>query len=162
MKKSEGIAWLCVSIACFFLMSASILFMPINFVAVGMKYVDHLIGISFWVFLSAGIATQIVLNLKRLAWLKKNKIRANHSVLGVGLITFMKNAPACVADGAVVVSLFCLVISSIATEASGYICCVFAALLSFSFCMHCILNGKIYHFLKNRDRILKNSKKHIG
>lgn len=157
MGKKREIILLYISIGCFFLMSVTFLLMPIDFTAKGMQIINLMIGIMFWVFLIAGVTTQILLGQIRKKWFIRNHIRRFQFRSKVGLISFVQNLPACVADGIFVISLIGLIISVIATNGIGYACYIFMALLIFSFCMHCILNGKIYYFLTNQEKILKTS-----
>lgn len=162
MGKKKEIILLYISIGCFFLMSVSFLLMPIDFATKGLQIFNLLIGIMFWVFLLLGIITQFILGHMRKNWFIRNRIRKFQFRSKVGLISFVQNLPACIADGIFVISLIGLIISVIATNGIGYACYIFMALLVFSFCMHCILNGKVYYFLTNQDKILKSSQpKHL-
>lgn len=159
MSKKKEIILLYVSIGCFFLMSVSFLLMPIDFATRGSQIFNLLIGIMFWTFLVAGLVIQFILNKIRKNWFIRNRIRSSQFRSKVGLISFVRNLPACIADGILAVSLIGLIISVIATNGIGYVCYIFMALLVFSFCMHCILNGKIYYFITNQDNILNASQK---
>ncbi len=162
MGKKNGLILLFVSIGSFFLMSASFLLMPIDLEAKGLQNYSSAIGIMFWVFLLLGIVTQFILGRMRKNWFIRNRIRRFQFRSKVGLISFAQNLPACIADGIFVISLIGLIISVVATNGIGYACYIFMALLVFSFCMHCILNGKVYYFLTNQDKILKSSQpKHL-
>lgn len=155
MGKNKEVALLYTSIGSYFLMSVSFLLMPIDFAAKGLQIINLLIGIIFWVFLALGIITQCVLGHLRKKWFLKNRIRRFKFSNKIGLISFAKNMQACIADGIFVISLIGLVISVVATSGIGYACYIFMALLVFSFCMHCILNGKIYYYIMNQDKIKK-------
>lgn len=157
MGTKKAFVLLYISIGSFFLMSCSFLLMPIDFAAKGLQIVNLLIGIMFWLFLVLGITIQLILSKIRKNWFTKNHIRRFQCKSRIGLISFVQNIPACIADGVCVISLIGLIISVIITSATGYACYIFMSLLVFSFCMHCILNGKIYYFLTNQDKILKAS-----
>lgn len=162
MGKKRDVVVLYLSIGSFLLMSVSFLLMPIDFAAIGLPIVDVLIGIMFWVFLLLGIVTQIVLGQMRKKRVAANQTRRTQLSGKIGLLSFMQNLPACIADGAFVFSVIGLIVSAVLTSASGYACYVFTALTVYSFCMHCILNGKTYRFLANRDKVLKVSQpKHL-
>lgn len=157
MGNKKGFMMLYISIGSFFLMSVSFLLMPIDFAAKGLQFFNLLIGIMFWAFLILGIVTQVILGQIRKNWFIRNRIRRFQFRSKVGLVSFAQNLPACIADGIFLVSLIGLIISVIVTNGIGYACYIFMALLVFSFCMHCILNGKIYYFLTNQEKILKTS-----
>lgn len=157
MGNKKGFMMLYISIGSFFLMSVSFLLMPIDFAAKGLQIFNLLIGIMFWAFLILGIVTQAMLNKQRKSWLVRNRIRRFQFRGKIGLISFLQNLPACIADGILVLSIIGLIISIIATNGIGYTCYIFMAMTVFSFCMHCILNGKVYYFLTNQEKILKTS-----
>ncbi len=157
MGKKQDVVLLLISIGSFFLMSCSFLLMPIDLATKELQEFNLLIGIMFWVFLLLGIITQIMLGHIRKKWFIRNHIRRLQFRKKVGIISFVQNLPACIADGFFLISLIGLVISVIITNGTGYACYIFMALLVFSFCMHCILNGNIYYFLTNRDVILKTA-----
>ena len=157
MGKKKNYMTLYTSIGSFFLMSVSFLLMPIDFAAKGQQIFNLLIGIMFWVFLILGIITQTMLNRARKSWFIRNHIRRFQFRGKIGLISFLQNLPACIADGMLVLSVIGLIISIIVTNGIGYVCYIFMSLTVFSFCMHCILNGKIYFFLINQDKILNAS-----
>ncbi len=162
MNKNKEYTFLYVSIGSFFLMSVSFLLMPIDFAIKGLQIINSLVGIMFWVFLALGIITQYILGHSRKKWFLKNRIRRFQFENKIGLISFFQNPFAIAADIVMLSSLIGLVISVIATNGIGYACYIFMSLLVFSFCMHCILNGKIYFFLTNQEKILKASKpKHL-
>ena len=77
----------------------------------------------------------------------------------LGLISFFQNKKAKVFDVLAGVTLAGVAISIILTDARGYVCYVFIALFTFSFCAHCIYNGKNYYFIKNKESIKKTLRK---
>lgn len=154
MVNKKDFIWLYVSIASFLLLSISFLLMPIDSTADHIKFISILPGIMFWGFLALGVATQIILTHMRKKWISKNK-RDITQGNRVGIISFMKNIPATIADVAFVLSVVGLVIALIATDSTGYVCYIFMAMSVFSFSMHCIFNGKNYFFIKNKDKICK-------
>ena len=156
MRNKKEFIVLYISIACFFLMSLSFLFMPIDTSTQNYKLVNALTGIFYWVFLILGCVTQVILSKMRKKWLIENRIKKYElRRQKIGMLSFMKNKYGLVADILLLVSIIGLIVASIVTEGIGYICYIFMATLVFSFCMHCILNGKIYYYLTNREKILK-------
>ena len=157
MGKKKNLMLLYISIGSFFLMSVSFLLMPIDFATKGMEVLNFMIGIMFWVFLLLGIITQVILGRVRKSWFIRNRIRRFQSTGKIGLISFVQNLPACISDGVLVLSIIGLIISVVITNGIGYACYIFLSMTVFSFCMHCILNGKVYYFLTNQDKLLKTS-----
>lgn len=139
--------WLYVSIICYLLMSLSFLLMPADFF-LDEKKADlcvRIAGISFWIFLLLGIATQVILFVR----LRKNQPQSSRKQR-IGLLSFFQNIGGIIADSVTVLSFVGVVISMLVTDSRGYICYVFLSLFVFSFCMHCVLNGKtFYHITKN-------------
>lgn len=150
-KNRIDVLLLWISIISFLMMSATFLLMPLDSMIpfFGKGFVTVAIGICFWTFFLIGIAVQIILTYRRKAWHKAHRINVRRSSARVGIIAFFTNIPASAADIIMVISLIGFTVSLFITNASGYVCYVFLSVLSFSFCMHCILNGKIYHHITN-------------
>ena len=149
-RKKVDIIWLIISVACFLLVSISILLMPIvsttNPETLGiMRYVP---GLMFWIFLAGGIITQIVLAVRRRKWFT---LSGKDPKTGerIGLISFFACPLAGFFDVIAAVSLVCFAVSIFIS--GGYLALVFMAVLVFSFSMHCILNGKIYYHILSRE-----------
>lgn len=158
-SKYSDLVWLLVSIFGYLVMSISFTIMPLIDQQAS-PFIDKLPGLMFWSFLLIGAVSQIVLAVRRNKWLNANGIEGPSSAkCRIGLLSFMRNLPACLADGLFVLSLIALIIAVIMTDGMGYLCYVFLAFTVFSFCMHCVFNGKVYYFLTHRDMILKTSQK---
>lgn len=155
MGSKKEFLWLYISIGSFFLMACSFLLMPINFETTNLQFMSYCVGIMFWVFLILGIVSQIILAKQRKNWFIRNRIRRFRTKSKSGVIAFLQNLPATIADLTLVISVIALIVSIVLTNAMGYACYIFMALLIFSFCMHCILNGKIYYYLTNQSAILR-------
>lgn len=156
-KKNETI-YLIVSIIGYFIFSISFLLMPIEAKGVeqGPNVVTVVAGIMFWIGLLVGIIAQICLSASRKNWFNKNRVRlplSNQPKLG--LITFFRNKIAIIFDVLLIVALVGLIVSVMLTDATGYACYIFIALTTFSFCSHCIFNGKNYYFIENKGSIKK-------
>lgn len=155
MASKKEFIWFYISIGSFFLMACSFLLMPINFETTNLQFMSYCVGIMFWVFLILGIVSQIILAKQRKNWFIRNRIRRFRTKSKSGAIAFLQNLPATIADLTLVISVIALIVSIVLTNAMGYACYIFMALLVFSFCMHCILNGKIYYYLTNQSAILR-------
>ena len=146
-KKTDRIL-LILSVISFFLMSTGFLIMRFAPRLVSFEIPDFLVGVIFWTFLLCGILLQFILSrrMKRFADDKETgKSR-------IGVISFMKNTPGCVADIVCAVSLVALIVSMLMTNGTGDICYVCITVFVFSFCLHCVLNGKVYHYITNQNR----------
>ena len=131
------------SVMGFLLMSVSLLVMPV-------KGLGFLPGLLFWAGLLLGIAGQILLVLNQPRHTGKDKgIRC-------GLITFFANPWAKVADIGLMVSLLAVVLT-LAACPTAYICYVALAAAAFCFCMHCILNGRVFGCVMGHGRSRRKS-----
>ncbi len=149
-RKKIDILWLFASMVSYLLMSVMFLLMPLDNMIPSLKdsKILVIVGIGFWLFLILGIVTQIVLANHRKARYRTQRFNGKrNSMKKIGLISFGSNKIAVIADIAMVFSLIGLIISVIRTKAMGYSCYVFLAAFIFTFCMHCILNGKIYYHI---------------
>lgn len=128
-------------------MSASFLLMPI-------ESINILPGLLFWLGLGFGIALQIVLEIRRRAFFKAYAVkREKMQKPKNGLLSFGSNATAIIADRSMVISIVTMILAFVFTKGYGYICYVFIATTVFSFCMHCVLNGRIYFHAKNQLKV---------
>lgn len=161
MDTKKEFMLLYISIGSFLLMSFSFLLMPIDFATKGLQIVNILIGIMFWLFLLIGIITQVALTQKRKKWFKKHHLKQYRLKMRVGVISFFQNTLGCIADIISAVSLIALIITAVLTDAAGFMCYVFLELFVFSFIMHCILNGKNYYFITNKQKFEKMQRKSV-
>lgn len=149
-RKKVDLLWLYVSIVAFLFVSVMFLLMPLdsNDPSLKAKNTTKLIGIGFWGFLIVGIVSQVILSKRRKLWYRIQHINERRgSVRKIGLITFCSNGLALIADIILVISLIGLIVAVITTKAIGHSCYVFLAMFCFAFCMHCILNGKVYYHI---------------
>lgn len=144
-----------ISIACFFLMSLTFLIMPIKISEERTKLISCLIGAAFWITMAAGIIMQIILARRRASWETKNVIRRKRGYRSkIGVIAFAQNPLALVADISCAVSLIVFIGTMIITKSTGYSCYIALSVFVFTFCMHCILNGKIFYYVQNQNKVL--------
>ena len=146
-QKQTDCILLGVSIGSYLIMSISFLLMPI-------EAANILPGLMFWGGLAVGVALQIVLEIRRRAFfasyrVKREKMQKPRN----GLLSFGSNRAARLADLSMVVSLIAAILVFIFTKGYGYVCYVFIATTLFSFCLHCILNGRIYFHVKKQKKI---------
>lgn len=112
-------------------------------------------GIIFWISMLILIVVQIVLSLRMRKWMKKYKIKQFRDASKIGAISFFKNTYAIVADVLMVISLTALVVLIVVTQGTGYICFIAITIFVFSFSMHCVLNGKVFYYVTNKDELLQ-------
>lgn len=136
-----------ISIGSFLLMSVSFMLMPL-------KSLKLTPGILFWAGMALGILTQVILETRRRAFFRFYKVRRkNMQKPRNGLLSFCSNPWATVADGAMLLSFLATILAFIFTKGYGYVCYVFIATTVFSFCMHCVLNGRIFFHANNQLKV---------
>lgn len=129
-------------------------FMSFSFVLMPFEGIGNLPGALFWGGLLFGCAFQIVLERRRRTFFRKYNVkREKMQKPRNGLLSFGSNKKARIADNAMVISLIVTVLTFIFTNGSGFLCFVFIATTIFFFCLHCILNGRIYFHAYNQTRI---------
>ncbi len=135
------------SIGGFAVLAISFLLLPLE----GLGFVP---GILFWAGLLTGVVLQIVLETRRKSLLAKYNVkRETMQKARNGLLSFRSNSFAAAADFFLIVSAAATVLAFILTKGTGYMCYVCLSALTFSFCMHCILNGRNYIFVKNQNKV---------
>lgn len=148
MTVNKSKVFLFASVVCFFLMSADFLIMPIgNNIEKNMGWFEILTGILFWLPLIAGVVLQVILSLNYKKNFNKNIV--DNKLFGA--ISFFKNKIAAVFDVISVISLITFIAMLTFTSATSYFCYILISLFAFSFCMHCVLNGKIFNSLFAED-----------
>ena len=132
------------SIGGFGLMSGSFLLMPF-------QAVRNIPGLLFWLGLAVGLIFQLLLGARRKAFLREmDNSQEKMKKSRIGILTFGSNREAIIADNAMVISLAATVLAFVLTKGYGAICYVCIAAAAFSFCMHCVLNGRNYFHLRNK------------
>jgi hypothetical protein len=111
-------------------------------------------GVLFWGGLILGVALQIVLEVRCQAFFKPYGVRLEEIQKSrIGVLTFGANIGATVADWAMVISVIAMALAFVFTGGYGYMCYIFIATRVFSFCLHCVLNGRIYYYAYNQNKI---------
>ena len=154
MRKKVDLIWLGISIGSYLLLSISFLIMPLGVPGEDYAVMSILPGVLFWVSLILGLVSQVVLGNRRAKWFELQGVRRHTVRKGkIGLIRFWQNIPAKIADVVFVVSLIAFLVATKTTHGIGYICYVLLATCVFSFCSHCIFNGKIYEYITKQEKI---------
>lgn len=154
----KDLVWLTISIISFFLLSVSFLLMPL-----GNRYLQIISGVMFWLFMILGIVSQVMLTIIfRRSCFKNKDWRVQKQ--RVGIFSIGKNVFAIVADSVLLISAVVFTALMVFTRGTGYISYVMLTLLVFAFCMHCILNGKVYSYIceqnkKDKGRVEKKNDK---
>lgn len=147
MKNKADSMLLSVSIGGFAALAISFLLMPIE--ALGLVP-----GMLFWGGLIIGVVLQIVLEARRKSlFAQYNVKRETMQKARNGLLSFGSNYLAAIADILWAVSIIATIIVFVLTKGTGYFCYISLSVLVFSFCMHCILNGRIYIYIKNQKKV---------
>ena len=146
-QRKTDCVFLNISISGFLLMSVSFLLMPIDSLRI-------LPGLLFWGGLMVGVVFQILLEARRRIFFKRYGVkREKMQKPRNGLLSFGSNTMAIVADRVMIISFVAMVLAFVITKGYGYICYVFITTTIFFFCMHCVLNGRIYFHAKNQIKV---------
>lgn len=130
--------------------------MPLNMPNIEPRILNIIIGSVFWGFLIIGIVMQVILARRRKMWIRRNHLwrNRNFTYSKVGILAFAQNTFGCIADVILGLSLIILIIAAVLTKSAGYVCYAALAVFVFAFCLHCILNGKIFYYIQNQNKIL--------
>lgn len=123
-------------------------------------------GILFWTGLLLGIIPQLVLGgLRRNDEKHTEENQKSRRSRKVGILTFGSNKYAIAADNTMAVSFVLTVLLLILTKGMGWICYFALGAFCFSFCMHCLLNGRNYLFIqkkKTKTSLIKKTAQNMG
>ena len=120
-----------VSICSFFVMSLSFTLMYFIKSAV-------ICGFLIWIPFILGIVTQLIM---------RSSVSKDRRV---GLFSIFSNRYAIFADAVFLISLIAFILSLILSNVPGaMITYILLSVVVFSFCMHCILNGRIFNSILN-------------
>lgn len=145
-NKTDGVL-LSVSIGGFAVLAISFILMPVE----GLGFIP---GILFWGGLLTGVVLQIVLEAHRKSlFAQYNVKRETMQKARNGLLSFGSNHLATIADVFLSVSVIATIVVFALKNSTDYFCYISLSILVFSFCMHCILNGRIYIFVKNQKKL---------
>lgn len=143
-----------ISVFSFLIFSISFLFIPntSDMIQLTLPVKNVIAGITIWVTLAVGIITQILLSKGLKTFLNKKGIMSYRKI---GVISFFQNKYASLADISFFISLVCFVVSMVCTNMNGnnFINFIFWTILVFSFSMHCILNGKVFYYMSNQEKL---------
>lgn len=147
-KKNTERVMLWTSVAGFLVMSLSFLLIPV-------EVLGYLPGALFWGGMICGIALQVLLDRRRR---KSGTGRRRRNEKRIGFLSVGSNKEALVADCVFAGSIVFTVLAFVCTQGMGYVCYCAIGLMLFSFCMHCVLNGRNYHYFCKSQQRLNNKK----
>lgn len=128
--------------------------MSLSFALMPAERLGFLAGGLFWAGLLLGGLMQVVLEKRRRNFFARYRVRIQKMQRPRnGLLTFGANRPAKIADCVLVVSIILLILSIILTRGTSYWCYIMIAATTFSFSMHCVLNGRNYFHVINQTKI---------
>ena len=128
--------------------------MAVSFVLMPIKNVAFIPGLLFWAGLAVGAALQIVLGCRRRAFFASYGVnRRKMQKPRNGLLTFGSSRGAVIVDICMIVSFLATIVAFIITEGYGLVCYVLITTTLTAFCLHCILNGRIYFHVKNQLKV---------
>lgn len=146
-KEKSDLFCLWLSIGGFLLMSISFMLMP-------METLRMASGLLFWSGLITGGGFQIILEARRRAFFAQYNVkRERMQKPRNGFLTFGSNRIAMITDNFLVVSVVATILVFLFTRGYGYICYICITVLLFSFCMHCIFNGRNYFHVNNQNKV---------
>lgn len=128
--------------------------MSFSFVLMPADALNILPGILFWVGLFVGAGLQIVLEIRRRSFFTGYGVHYKHMQKPKnGLFSFRSNTMAAFADYTLLICIPVSVLTCIFKKGAGYICYILIAVTLYAFCLHCILNGRIYFHSQNQPKI---------
>lgn len=141
--------------------AATFLFMPFaakTMVETTSKKALIIVGIVFWVSAIVGYLLLFLADSYRRAFVKR-RLDGDYSMgCHMGIISFFKTTPGVIADGLFAISLLGIIIVAITGNINGFITYVLLALLSFSFNMHGVFNGRIYKAATYKRKVRRDEK----
>lgn len=130
--------------------------LSVSFLTMSADTLGNLPGLLFWLGLLLGIASQITMEGRRRKFMRSHGLdRRKMQRPRCGALTFSASAMAKVFDVACAVGLVVAVLVFAVTQGLGFACYGAVAWTVFSFCMHCVLNGRNYFFITHREKITR-------
>lgn len=137
--------------------AATFIFMPFaakTMVETTSKNALVIVGIVFWVSAILGYLFLFLADSCRRTFVKR-RLDGDYTMgCRMGIISFFKTIPGAIADGLFIISLLSIIIVFLIGNGNGFTTYVLLALLSLSFNMHGVFNGRIYKAAtyKRKDR----------
>lgn len=138
-KKFKALILLNSSVVCFAISTFSLLIIPINLIDEDFKII--LISSLFWLGFIAGMALTFALS-----FIRKKADKKTYPYPGI--ICFFKNKAATVCDVLWIACSLTLIVLSVVLGSQHVVHTAFLSLTFFGCCMHAILNGNNFAFVK--------------
>lgn len=131
-----------IQIGLFALTAVDVICMPLfeNNTSTTNTVISVILGVVFWVGILGGIVCDLLLS--------KRRRKAQYQSGKLGVISFFSNRYAKIADIVAVIS-FIASLAVLISETTAAVGAVALGMFIFSFAMHCVFNGKNYHYITN-------------
>lgn len=119
-----------------------------------------LTGAFFWlIFIISQVSFWQANNLRKtiLKCSKKRKVKKPDDSLGI--ISFCKNKPACIADGILIISVIILVIVLCFNMKNPWLIITDVSFLFLSFNLHCMLNGRNFQYIRCFEKSIESKER---
>lgn len=141
--------------------AATFLFMPFaakTMVETTSKKALIIVGLVFWVSEILGYLLLFLADSYRRAFVKR-RLDGDYSMgCRMGIISFFKTIPGAIADGLFAISFLGIIVVALKGNINGFFTYVLLALLSFSFNMHGVFNGRIYKVATYKRKVRRDKK----
>ncbi|MBS6194852.1 MAG: hypothetical protein KH828_04660 [Clostridiales bacterium] len=146
MQKRKGMKWITASAAAYLLPALSVFLLPISRKqdSSGLTTAGYLTGAVFWTGILLGVVFFSV------SW---RKVRVNHDYQkwkkkrNPGVAAFFRTRGGIIADSCFILSFSALILSDYILGLPTVVVLVFMSLTLYSFCLHFLLNGRVYRYL---------------
>lgn len=147
-KRRRKMMWLYTGFLA--LLAISVCLMPIgSSLKEKTTIIMYISGVAFWIGLIGTICMAVKINNSRKNSYRFNERFGNHKQLGV--VHFLQNTEAIIADIAMFVSIVAFIIAKIWIS-EIIVSFILLAIFIFSFGMHCMLNGINYRYINYKVR----------
>lgn len=119
-----------------------------------LRSLSFLPGMMFWLGLITGVTGQILLERCRKSFFAAYKVSIKkYQKVRCGMLSLFSNPAAKAADIALGFCVFLAILLWLFPMKKLDLRYILLALTVFSFCMHCVLNGRNYLFAHNKNRV---------
>ena len=137
--------------------------MALGLAVIVFEELGHVPGILFWIGLIAGSVLQTMVSACRRRFYGSWKIVPNRvKKHGIGLLSVCSCREGKVADLLLLAGIAASALSIWLRRGRGVLCYIFIAAAVFFLCLHCIFNGKNWHFVRNYGKIKEYLEKKNG
>lgn len=157
-RKIKGKRWFIASGICYFLSALSIFLLPFSrkMDSSEMTVIGYFAGFLFWIGILCGIWCFSV------SWVKIKDLQGYQSwreKSRLGVLSFFRGKGGIFVDIGFLVSLMALILSDYIMGLPSWIVLIFLFGSLYFFYLHFLLNGKVYRYLFEEGKEIKNEKK---